>query len=172
MSYLLARRWRVGALSAVILVVLLTSFIVRTGTASAAGIQAADGPGSTAYFDLARKDCLGTAQNSGSKVWFTLANGVLSDVYYPTIDNTNVNTLQYLVSDGSTFTDLQTRDMTYTVRLLDRQALDCEVTASARNGKYRIVTDYLTDPAQNTVVMRVHFEPLIGQLANYQLNVP
>ena len=40
---------------------------------------------------------------------------MLSDVYYPTIDNTNVETLQYVVTDGSTFTDLQTRDMTYTV---------------------------------------------------------
>src|SRR5690348_9024293 len=113
MSYLLARRWRVGVSSMVILVVLLSTFIAHTVAASAAGAQAADGPGSTAYFDLARKDCLGTALNGGSKVWFTLANGVLSDVYYPTIDNTNVNTLQYLVSDGSTFTDLQTRDMTY-----------------------------------------------------------
>ncbi len=171
MSYRLTWRWRMGASGALILLVLLASFITHTVAASAAGAQAADGPGSTAYFDLARKDCLGTAQNSGSKVWFTLANGVLSDVYYPTIDNTNVNTLQYIVSDGSTFTDLQTRDMTYTVRLLDRQTLDCEVTASARSGKYRIVTDYLTDPNQNTVVMRVHFEALIGQLATYQLYV-
>ena len=48
-------------------------------------------------------------------MWFTVANGVLSDTYYPTVDNTNVETLQYVVSDGSTFTDLQTRDMTYEV---------------------------------------------------------
>ena len=44
-----------------------------------------------------------------------MAGGVLSDVYEPTIDNTDVSTLQYIVTDGSTFTDLQTRDMTYTV---------------------------------------------------------
>ena len=139
MSYPLTRRWRVVASGAVILILLLSSFVAHAFAASAAGTQATDRPGNTAYFDLARKDCLGTAQNSDSKVWFTLANGVLSDVYYPTIDNTNVNTLQYLVSDGSTFTDLQTRDTTYTVCLLDHQALDCEVTANARNGKYRIL---------------------------------
>ena len=50
-----------------------------------------------------------------SKVWFTVADGVLSDVYFPTNDNTNNETLQYVVTDGTTFTDLQTRDMTYTV---------------------------------------------------------
>src|SRR5947207_3987652 len=74
--------------------------------------------GALSHFDLARKDCLGTARNTTSKVWYTVANGVLSDVYYPTVDNTNVETLQYLVTDGSTFTDLQTRDMTYAVEAL------------------------------------------------------
>src|SRR2546426_7116560 len=76
---------------------------------------ATDGPGALSHFDLARKDCLGTARNRTSKVWYTVAGGVLSDVYYPTVDNTNVETLQYIVTDGSTFTDLQTRDMTYAV---------------------------------------------------------
>ncbi len=76
-------------------------------------------PGTLSHFDLARKDCLGTARNTSSKVWYTVANGVLSDVYYPTVDNTNVETLQYVVTDGSTFTDLQTRDMTYTVAPAD-----------------------------------------------------
>ncbi len=76
---------------------------------------AAGAPGAPAYFDLARKDCLGTARDTTSKVWYTVAGGVLSDVYEPTIDNTNVSTLQYVVTDGSSFTDLQTRDMTYTV---------------------------------------------------------
>ena len=75
-------------------------------------------PGALSHFDLARKDCLGTARNTTSKVWYTVANGVLSDVYYPTIDNTNVETLQYVVTDGSTFTDLQTRDMTYAVEAI------------------------------------------------------
>ena len=49
---------------------------------------APDGPGALSHFDLARKDCVGTARNTTSKVWFTVAHGVLSDVYFPTIDNT------------------------------------------------------------------------------------
>ena len=65
---------------------------------------------------LRERIALGTGRNTRSKVWYTVANGVLSDVYYPTIDNTNLETLQYVVTDGSTFTDLQTRDMTYAVR--------------------------------------------------------
>ena len=68
--------------------------------------EAPDAPGAMSHFDLARKDCLGTARNGTSKVWFTVANGVLSDVYYPTIDNTNNETLQFVVTDGSTFTQI------------------------------------------------------------------
>jgi hypothetical protein len=105
-----ARVLNVAALSAVALVV---------GSAPALAAPATDGPGAMSHFALARKDCVGTALTDRSKVWFTVADGVLSDVYYPTNDNTNNETLQYIVTDGSTFTDLQTRDMTYSVQALD-----------------------------------------------------
>ncbi|HYZ55003.1 MAG TPA: hypothetical protein VE733_16065 [Streptosporangiaceae bacterium] len=49
--------------------------------------RAADGPGALSTYDLARKDCLGTAPDTTSKTWYTVADGMLSDVYYPTIDN-------------------------------------------------------------------------------------
>jgi glucoamylase len=130
------------------------------GTTHVLTISAPVSHGDLSHFDLARKDCLGTARNTTSKVWYTVANGVLSDTYYPTIDNTNVETLQYVVSDGSTFTDLQTRDMTYTARALRHSGgMACRVTATAKSGKYRIATDYVTDPRRNSVVMHVAFTP-------------
>ncbi len=133
---------------------------------------AADGPGALSHFDLARKDCVGTARNRRSKVWFTVADGVLSDVYFPTNDTTNNETLQFVVTDGATFADLQTRDMTYTVRALDERALTCRVTSTAKSGRYRIVTDYVADPDRATVLMRSRFERL-GKRdgGNYRLYV-
>ncbi|HST67217.1 MAG TPA: hypothetical protein VLM05_18715, partial [Mycobacteriales bacterium] len=113
----------------------------------------AGAPGALSHYDLARKDCVGTARNTTSKVWYTVANGVLSDVYAPTVDNTNVETLQYAVTDGSTFTDLQTRDMTYTVGSIDPGGMACRVTSTPRRGGYSLVTDYVTDPQRNAVVM-------------------
>ena len=117
------------------------------GPSSLAPGEAPGAPGAMSHFDLARKDCLGTARNSTSKVWYTVAGGVLSDVYYPTIDTTNVETLQYVVTDGKSFTDLQTRDTTYTVQALDDTGMACRVTSTAKNGRYQLVTDYLTDPS-------------------------
>src|SRR5690348_1466414 len=150
---------------------LLVLFAIHVCASLGHADAASDGPGALSHFDLARKDCVGTAQNTTSKVWFTIANGVLSDVYYPTNDNTNVETLQYVVTDGSTFTDVQTRDTTYTAQSLDARSLDCRITATAKNGKYRITTDYLTDTAHNTVVIHTQFQPLVGSLSTYKVYV-
>jgi glucoamylase len=154
----------------VLLAIVVTLLAPTTAaTAAAPSGTAADGPGALSHFDLARKDCIGTARNRGSKVWYTIADGVLSDVYFPTNDNTNVETLQYVVTDGTSFTDLQTRDMTYTVRSLDDRALGCRVTATDKDRRYRIVTDYLTDPERETVVMDARFEALKGHRSDYKL---
>src|SRR5450631_2060271 len=89
--------------------------------------------------DESRKDCIGTARNTASKIWYTVANGVLSDVYAPIADATNVETMQYLVTDGSSFTDLQTRDTTYTVAS-DPTGMVCTVTSKAKSGHYQLIT--------------------------------
>src|SRR5437773_993597 len=147
------------AFAAVAVVCCLLSFGAG-GAAARHAVAATDGPGALSHFDLARKDCLGTARNTTSKVWYTVANGVLSDVYYPTVDNTNVETLQYVVTDGSTFTDLQTRDMTHTVESVPGSGgMACKVTARAKSGKYRIETQYVTDPDRNTLLLRVKLTP-------------
>jgi len=145
---------RTSLLACAALVVLGTPTLPTAHAAPAPASPAADGPGALSHFDLARKDCLGTSRTTGSKVWFTVAGGVLSDVYYPTIDNTNVETLQYIVTDGSTFTDLQARDMSSTARALDDSGMSCRVTSTANSGKYKIITDYVTDPDRSTLVMR------------------
>jgi glucoamylase len=146
-------------------VALVTGSVASAGQVGAvfadSGV-ATDGPGALSHFDLARKDCLGTARNTTSKVWFTVADGVLSDVYYPTIDTTNVETFQYVVTDGSTFTDLQTRDMTSSTASIDASGMECRVVSTAKSGRYSIQTDYLTDPARNTVLMRTTLTPLLS----------
>ena len=136
-----------------------------TTAAAGADSVAPGGPGTMSYFDLARKDCVGTATGTASKVWYTVAGGVLSDTYEPTIDNTNVSTLQYIVTDGSTFTDLQTRDMSYTVSA-DPTGMACTVTATDAQHGYRLTTTYITDPSSDTVLMRTRLSAVPGSGTN------
>jgi glucoamylase len=48
--------------------------------------------GADAYWPSAAKNGLGTSNTLASKVWFTLNNGVLTEVYYPQLDVPNVQT--------------------------------------------------------------------------------
>ncbi|HEX7269710.1 MAG TPA: hypothetical protein VF256_20125, partial [Streptosporangiaceae bacterium] len=145
-------------------VCMLTGAMALSGSPDAAradvlqpAVTAPGAPGATSFFDLARKDCVGTARNTRSKVWYTVADGVLSDVYEPTVDNTNVSTLQYVVTDGKTFTDLQARDMTYTVSA-DSSGMACTVTATSSVHGYQLVTTYVTDPVRDTVLMQTRLQ--------------
>jgi glucoamylase len=161
-----ARRFTTLFASAAIMAGLAVATPAATAATTAGTAATALGaPGAPSYFDLARKDCLGTAAAQGSKVWYTVAGGVLSDVYEPTIDNTNVSTLQYIVTDGTTFTDLQARDMTYTVTA-DPTGMACTVTSTDAKHGFRLITTYITDPARDTVLMQTALKNLPGSGTN------
>src|SRR5205823_8239601 len=54
---------------------------------------------------------------------------------------------------------------------LDAGGMECRVTTTAKSGAYRIQTDYVTDPARDTVLMRSTYTPLVAAAANYRLYV-
>ena len=146
-------RWLVGV-GAIAAVLLLTAWRAAPAPASrpvaAPGGAAPGAPGATSYLDAARKDCFGTARNTTSKVWFTVADGVLSDVFSPTIENTNVHTLQYIVTDGHTFTDSAAA----------RYDLSGELSRSQRHG---LPGDEQRPRARLSPDQRLHHRPGAGQ---------
>src|SRR5882757_7762788 len=80
------------------------------GTAAASG-TATDCCGGGASWATGNKAGLGTSTTTASPVWFTVANGVTSEVFYPRADVPNMQDMQYVVTDGSSFVDLE-RDAT------------------------------------------------------------
>jgi glucan 1,4-alpha-glucosidase len=158
-----------GSICAVLLLAspLAAPAVVSRRAATPSG-EAPGGPGATSYLDTARKDCFGTARDTTSKVWFTVAGGVLSDVFSPTIENTNVSTVQYIVTDGRTFADLQQRDMTYSVSSPDPSGMVCRVTSTDRAHRFRLVSDYVTDPARDSVVIHTTLVPMDGDARSDQ----
>ncbi len=159
-------RRRLIAASSICAVVIAAAWLAPRAMASPSAAtpsgEAPGGPGATSYLDVARKDCFGTARTTTSKVWFTVAGGVLSDVFSPTIENSNVSTVQYIVTDGRTFTDLQQRDMTYSVSSPDPSGMVCRVTSTDRAHGFRLVSDYVTDPGRDSVVVHTRLEALGG----------
>jgi glucoamylase len=140
------------------------------GAPAAAGAQqavrpSAPGyPGAAATWSRGDKDGFGTAIGAlNSKVWYTLNDGTLSEVYFPRIDTEGSRDTQFVVTDGSTFSDREDTATTHQVRLVDRRALVFEQVNTARSGRYRFTKRYVTDPSRSAVLVDVRFESLTGQ---------
>src|SRR6185437_7786393 len=132
--------------------------------ASAAGASgtASDGPGNAASWTTGNKVALGTSATTTSKVWFTAAKGITSEVFYPRADVPNMQDMQYIVTDGSTFVDLERGATEHVVSMPDENALEYMVTNTAKNGRYRITNTYVTDSNRNTLVINTRFQSLDG----------
>jgi hypothetical protein len=57
---------------------------------AASAAPAGGAPGALSHFDLARKDCLGTARNTKSKIWYTLLCATASGDPHCTFDTAAV----------------------------------------------------------------------------------
>jgi len=116
-------------------------------------------PGERATWTNGNKQGVGTAIAPISKVWFTLGDGVLTEAYYPTVDKANLRMLDLVVTDGAGFFERESVDTDHRVDVIARDVLAFRQTNSSRSGRYRIIRETFTDPAHQTIVIRVRFEP-------------
>jgi glucoamylase len=124
--------------------------------------EAPGAPGIGSAWTTGAKDGVGTSTTTSSKVWYTLSQGTLNEVYYPNAETPDVQDLQYMVTDGSTFTNIERNDTRHAVRLADPRSLTYEQTNTSTNHRYRITKTYVTDPDRPTLLVRTRFEVLSG----------
>jgi len=115
------------------------------------------GPGIEPRWTRGAKEAVGTAYAVSSRVWYTVANGVLTEVYYPTIDSPQVRDLQYLVTDGETFFHDERRHTITTLQSLDGPALGLKITNCDCEGRYRLEKTILGDPHLSCVLIHTKF---------------
>ena len=115
-------------------------------------------PGQDAQWPSAGKTAVGTSNTLESKVWFTLRDGVLTEVYYPTVDVANSITLQLVVVPaGGGRVETEAEDTTHRVESADPRALTFRQTNTAKSGAYTITKTYVCDPERSTVLVDVQF---------------
>src|SRR6516225_3216269 len=76
--------------------------------------NAPGGPGTMPTWTAGSKEAVGTATNVDSRVWYTLENGILTEVYYPRLDTADVRTLEFAVSNGRTVW-VESKDLKHTL---------------------------------------------------------
>src|ERR1700753_3343140 len=89
------------------------------------------GPGVSPTWSRSDKDGVGTALSGASSLWYTVAGGIVTEVYYPDVDTPQIPDLQLLITDGSTFFHDGTRNDTYTLEPIDPDALGLRLTKTA-----------------------------------------
>lgn len=126
---------------------------------AAAPAAPAAGPGREADYLPADKTGYGTSRTTRSLVWFTLQGGRLSEIYYPDISTPATRSLEFVVTDGRTFT---TRDSAASVSttLVDGRSPTYRQVATDRAGRWRLTRTYVTDPDRSTVLVDVAFQSL------------
>jgi glucoamylase len=130
--------------------------------AAAQAQTARGGPGATAIWTEADKDGFGTAVGTVSKVWHTLDDGRLTEVFYPDLGTPSVRTLDFVVSDGTTFAQRDSDAANRSVQLLDERSLTYR-QVNEQPGRFRVTKTYVTDPARNVLQVDVRFESLTGK---------
>jgi glucoamylase len=130
---------------------------------AATGSQAPGAPGQAATWSPGDKDGFGTARTIASKVWYTLNDGALSEVFFPRIDTPATRDTLLAVSDGESFADREDAGTTHAVAMVDARSLVYRQVNTARSGKYRITKTYTADPARSAVLVDIRFESLTGR---------
>ena len=113
--------------------------------------------GGDAHWPTAAKNGFGTSNTLASKVWFTLADGVMTEVFYPTLDMPSVKTLQFKVV-MSTKIENEVDDTLHRLELPNPSSLMFRQVNRAKTGAYTISKTYVTDPRRSSVLIRVEFD--------------
>jgi glucoamylase len=116
------------------------------------------GPGLPPRWTRGSKEAVGTAYSTSSHVWYTVAAGILTEVFYPTIDTPQIRDLQFLVTDGASFFHDERRNTRSSVECVDDTALGFEIVNRAENGLYTIRKTLIGAPHHDCVLMRTAFD--------------
>ncbi len=143
-------------------------------------------PGQTSTWSYAGKTGIGTSYEQYqdgnftdnaktgpvSKVWFSLAQGILTETMAGLIHEAQVRELQ-LVVQGADFVDEEKTATNSQIDYLLKDAagrplsLSYRVTNQAKNGQYQIEKQYFTDPSAQSMVVRTRFTALADGLTVY-----
>ncbi len=133
-------------------------------------------PGGEPRWTPSTKEGVGTAAHTSCQLWFTLAHGIVNEVFYPHVDRPNTRDLQYLITDGESFIHEERRDLDHAIDYPEKRALLYRLTNSDPAGRYRLVKEIACDPHHSVLLIHTRLEifdeALRGKLRVFALLAP
>ena len=121
------------------------------------------------------KDAIGTAASPASRIWFTLWNGIVTEVFYPTIDRPQIRDLQLLITDGASFFHDERRHLRSRCEQIARDALAYRITNEDPQGRYTIVKEIIAGSAPTCLLQHTRLlgdDAFLDRLQLYVLCAP
>jgi glucoamylase len=122
------------------------------------GREAFGKPGIEPRWTHGDKEGVGTAYSGSTRLWFTLWNGIVTEVYYPTVDRPQIRDLQFLVTDGETFFHDEIRSLRSQTRRLDH-TLGYMIRSEDPQGRYVLEKEVIADPHLPCLLLHVYVSP-------------
>lgn len=151
------------------LIIVATLGLFQTASAG----EAFGKPGITPNWATARNVQVGTTfEETGAKspIWFTNADGALTEVFFPTIDTGQIKDAQFLVSDGHTFFQEEKKDMHHQVEVLSSSLV--KLTNKDKGGRFHISHTFFTLEDSPVLIDEVEVTANIDGLRFYHLSNP
>lgn len=132
-------------------------------------------PGLEPRWTAGNKDGVGTTASLSSRIWFTLVDGIITEVYYPTIDRPQIRDFQFLITDGKSFIHEESRNTYSEIRRISSHVLGYRITNSDHEGRYSIMKEIITDPRLPCVLQHIQlvgYQQFLKNLKMYILCTP
>jgi glucoamylase len=116
----------------------------------------------TSYEPYSNGQYVDSEANPVSKVWFSVAQGILTETMYGMIHNAQLKELQFVIV-GNGFVDTEKENTNSTIEYLhtDDQgrplSLAYKIVNTDKDGKYKIEKHIFTDPTRDSLMMKVVF---------------
>ncbi|HEY4708492.1 MAG TPA: glucan 1,4-alpha-glucosidase, partial [Thermodesulfobacteriota bacterium] len=129
-------------------------------------------PGVEPLWQRASKQGVGTALSPFSRVWFTIADGVVTETYYPDAGTACVKDLKFLVTDSRTFFNEEWADTEITrLEQVHEYAPGYVITNTAKSGLWSVTKRIVTDPQANSLVINTSFKAIRAAPSDFRLFV-
>lgn len=115
------------------------------------------GPGDEPRWTHSDKEGVGTAHSIGSRIWFTIWHGILTEVYYPTVDRPQLRDLEFLFSDGNGIFLEEKRDLDYQIERMS-PSQGYKIAAHDRIGRFSYVKEVIAEPERPCVLLHTQME--------------
>src|SRR5437879_373571 len=125
-------------------------------------MRAPGGPGNTTHWGPGRKQAFGAAPGSRSRVWFTVAQGNLSEVFFPAVDQPVLQGLRFLVAAAGAPPIDDASEAHHDVGWLEPGVP--AFRAVSQHPEYTLQTEFIVDPESSALLLAVTFRPEMPDL--------